>query len=80
VDPVVVQRIWERALAVGLYAGRLHAAPRLHRDQMLRVQEEFAAAGFHAMGGLVGRSRRLVAPEQQAHPADGEDARGHGAV
>jgi hypothetical protein len=77
VDPAVVQTIWDRALAVGLYAGRVSAAPRLYRDQMLRVQDEFAAAGFHAMGGLVGRSRRLVAPEQQVHPADGEDARGH---
>jgi hypothetical protein len=80
VDPAVAQQIFERGLAVGLHAGKVSAAPRLYRDQMLRVQEEFAAAGFHAMGGLVGRSRRLVAPEQPAHPADGEDARGHGAV
>jgi hypothetical protein len=83
VDPVVVQQIWDRALAVGLHAGRVSAAPRLYRDQMQRVQAEFTAAGFHAMGGLVGRSRRLVAPEQPAHPAhpaDGEDARGRGAV
>jgi hypothetical protein len=76
-DPAVVQQIWERALAVGFYAGRLSSAPRLYRDQMVRVQGEFEAAAFHAMGGLVGRSRRLVAPESGGHPADGEDVRGH---
>ncbi|MFD9004484.1 hypothetical protein ACFV0T_26585 [Streptomyces sp. NPDC059582] len=80
VDPVVVQEIWNRALAVGLYAGRVSSAPRLYRDQMLRAQEDFAAVGFHAMAGLGGRSLRLVAPESAAHPADGEDAAGHGAV
>jgi hypothetical protein len=79
-DPIVVQRVWDRALAVGFYAGQLSSTPRLNRDQMARIQQEFVSAGFHAMGGLVGRSRRLVAPEQKAHPADGEDARGHGAV
>ena len=31
-DPVVVQAIWNRALAVGLHAGRVSAAPRLFRD------------------------------------------------
>lgn len=71
VDPDVVQAIWDRALAVGLHAGRVSAAPRLYRDQMLRVQGELEAVGFEAMGRLVGRSRRLVAP----HPADGETAR-----
>lgn len=77
VDPVVVQRIWDRALAVGLHAGRVSAAPRLYRDQMVRLEGQLAEAGFHAMGGMVARSRRLVAP---AHPADGESGRGHGAV
>lgn len=71
VDPDVVQAIWDRALAVGLHAGRVSAAPRLYRDQMLRVQAELEAVGFEAMARLVGRSRRLVAP----HPADGETAR-----
>ena len=71
VDPDVVQAIWDRALAVGLHAGRVSAAPRLYRDQMLRVQGEFAEVGWHAMARMVGRSRRLVAP----HPADGETAR-----
>lgn len=71
VDPDVVQAIWDRALAVGLHAGRVSAAPRLYRDQLLRVQAELEAVGFEAMARLVGRSRRLVAP----HPADGETAR-----
>lgn len=77
VDPVVVQRIWDRALAVGLHAGRRSASPRLYRDEMDRVQGEFAAAGFHAMGHTVARSRRLVAPDSPVHPADGEEGRGH---
>ncbi|MCX5000948.1 hypothetical protein [Streptomyces longwoodensis] len=80
VDPVVVQRIFERGLAVGLHAGKASAAPRLYRDQMLRHQVQLEQVGFRAMEGLVGRSRRLVAPEQVAHPADGEGPRGHGAV
>jgi hypothetical protein len=72
VDPAVVERVWNRALAVGLHAGRVSAAPRLFRDQMARVQGLFEAAGFAAMGRAVSRSRRLVAP----HPADGEGVRG----
>ena len=75
VDPVVVEAIWQRALAVGLHAGRVSAAPRLFRDQMARVQGLFEAAGFAAMGRAVSRSRRLVAP----HPADLETARESGA-
>lgn len=76
VDPDVVQAVWDRALAVGLHAGRVSASARLWRDQMARVQEALAEAGFRAMGRLVGRSRRLVAPEAP-HPADGESGRGH---
>lgn len=75
VDPDVVQAIWDRALAVGLHAGRVSASPRLYRDQLLRVQGELEAVGFEAMARLVGRSRRLVAP----HPADGETARARAA-
>ncbi|MGW2725747.1 hypothetical protein [Streptomyces sp. NPDC001492] len=71
VDPDVVQAIWDRALAVGLHAGRVSASPRLYRDQMARVQAEFERVGYEAMARMVGRSRRLVAP----HPADGETAR-----
>lgn len=74
VDPSVVQAIWDRALAVGLYAGRVSSAPRLHRDQMARVQGQFAAIGYTAMAGLVSGSRRLVAPDH-VHPADVDVAR-----
>lgn len=76
-DPALVQQIWNRALAVGLHAGRRSASPRLYRDEMDRIAGQFAAAGFHAMGGSVGRSRRLVAPERGVHPVDGEQAHGH---
>lgn len=71
VGPDVVQAIWDRALAVGLHAGRVSASPRLHRDQLARVQGQFEAIGYAAMARSVGRSLRLVAP----HPADGETAR-----
>ena len=74
VDPAVVQAVWDRALAVGLHAGRVSAAPRLYRDQFARVQAVFEAIGYSAMGRAVGRSLRLVAP----HPADGEGARVRG--
>ncbi|KPC68305.1 hypothetical protein ADL27_57180 [Streptomyces sp. NRRL F-6602] len=77
VDPVVVQEIWDRALAVGLHAGRRSSSPRMFRDEMARVSAKLSEAGFHAMAGLVGRSRRLVAPEGVPHPADGEAGHGH---
>lgn len=76
VDPAVVQSIWDRALAVGLHAGRRSASPRMYRDEMDRVAGQYAEIGYVAMGGSVARSRRLVAPES-AHPVDGEQARGH---
>lgn len=76
VDPETVQAVWDRALAVGFHAGRTSAAPRLFRDQMERIGDAFTKAGFHAMGGMVARSRRLVAPES-AHPADSDTGREH---
>src|ERR1044072_3532105 len=75
-DPVVVQRIWDRGLAVGFHAGQVSSDPRRYRDQMERVEGLLMEAAFRAMGGSVARSRRLVAPEV-SHPADGEDPRGH---
>ena len=76
VDPVVVQRIWDRALAVGLHAGRRSVLARQYRDELDRVAGVLSEVGFHAMAGSVARSRRLVAPEVP-HPADGEGAGGH---
>lgn len=76
-DPAVVQEIFQRGVAVGLHAGRRSASPRLYRDEMDRVAGQLEEAGFHAMGGMVGRSRRLVAPDVPPHPADGEKERGH---
>lgn len=75
VDPVVVEEIWDRALAVGLHAGRRSVSPRLYRDEMDRIAGALADAGFHAMAGLVSRSRRLVAPE--GHPVDVEQPGAH---
>lgn len=76
-DPVLVQAVWDRALAVGFHAGRVSAAPRMFRDEMARVEGVFAEVGWYAMAGSVARSRRLVAPEVPSHPADGETAQGH---
>ncbi|MFB8182674.1 hypothetical protein ACFC8N_43125 [Streptomyces sp. NPDC055966] len=76
-DPATVQAVWDRALAVGFHAGRLSSAPRLFRDQMDRVAGAFEQAGFHAMAGLVRRSRALVAPEVDGLAADSEIAREH---
>lgn len=77
VDPVVVQRIFQRGVAVGLHAGRRSASPEKYRDEMDRIAGELARAGYEAMGHTVARSRRLVAPEVPPHPADGETGRGH---
>ncbi|MGW3383269.1 hypothetical protein ACWDCO_24175 [Streptomyces albogriseolus] len=74
-DPMVVQKIWDAALAVGLHAGRRSSNARLYRDELDRVQEALRAAGYEAMAGLVSRSRRLVAPE--GHPVDVEQPGGH---
>ncbi|MGW8702299.1 hypothetical protein ACWGOK_36160 [Streptomyces eurythermus] len=76
-DPVLVQAVWDRALAVGFHAGRTSSAPRLFRDQMERVEGVFAEVGWHAMAGSVARSRRLVAGDVPAHPVDGEATQGH---
>lgn len=74
--PEVAQDAFQLGVAVGLHAGRVSAAPRLHRDQMARVQGVFEEIGYAAMARSVGRSLRLVAP----HPADGETARARGGV
>ena len=76
VDPVVVQQVWDRALAVGVQAGRAYWAPRLHPDELEASRARLAEAGFHAIGGMVGRSGRLVVRARQ-HPGDGEIAREH---
>ncbi|QLJ06773.1 hypothetical protein HZZ00_37730 (plasmid) [Streptomyces sp. NEAU-sy36] len=76
-DPAVVQAVWDRALAVGFHAGRMSAAPRLFRDQMDRVAGLFEVAGWHAMAGMVRRSRALVAPTRKGLSADSEIEREH---
>jgi hypothetical protein len=76
-DPVAVQRVWERALVVGVRAGRLMGAPRFHRDQLARLRGELMEAGHVAMGGLVGRSLSAVERAPEWHPVDGETGREH---
>jgi len=73
-DPVVVQEIWDRACVVAWRAAQFAGSAWLHRDRLEAVQGELAKAGFHAMAGSVGRSRRLVARDE-VHPADGEVTR-----
>lgn len=73
-DPAVVLEIWGRAGAVAWRAAEFAQSPR-HGDRLRSLQEAFSAAGFNAMGGLVGRSRSLVARAGLA--ADGEIAREH---
>jgi hypothetical protein len=77
VDPEVVQKVWQRALVVGVRAGQLMQAPRFRRDQLARLQGELQAAGFAAMGGAV--SRVQVGPDRVpgAHSVDGESGREH---
>ena len=74
-DPVLVQRVWDRALAVGFHAGRT-SVTRTHPDELERSRAQFEAIGFLAMQGLVSRSWGL-AVRGQVHPGDGEIAREH---
>lgn len=76
VDPAVVQEIFNRGCATGWMGRGLYAAPVLHGDELAALQARLEEAGFHAMGGMVAGSRRLVAPEVPVHPADSEAERG----
>jgi hypothetical protein len=73
-DPDTVARVWQRALVVGLYAGRKSVDPDRYADELARLAGELEAVGYVAMGRAVARSRALVAPELK-HPADGEAGR-----
>ncbi|MEZ7005634.1 hypothetical protein [Streptomyces sp. AD55] len=75
-DPVLVQEVWDRALAVGLHAGRRSVSPGLFRDELARVAGALSEAGFHAMGGSVARSRRLVVRGVSSHPVEGDGGAG----
>lgn len=60
-DPVVVQAVWDRALAVGYRAG-LHASrPRFHRDALDRLRGQLEAAGWQAMAGRAAAVTDLLA-------------------
>jgi hypothetical protein len=73
-DPDTVARVWQRALVVGLYAGRKSVDPDRYADELARLAGELEAVGYVAMGRAVARSRALVAPELK-HPADSEAGR-----
>ncbi|MEW2393105.1 hypothetical protein AB0933_32565 [Streptomyces venezuelae] len=76
----VIDRIWQRALAVGYRAGQLAARPRLHRDTLARLQTDLATAGYHAMARHTARTLNTLGPDPRQHPADADPhARGdHG--
>lgn len=78
VDPAVVQEIWDRAVVVASRAAQFASSPWLHRDRLQGLQDRLTEAGFHAMGGSVGRSLRMVVREDQVQPADMEIGREHG--
>lgn len=73
-DPDLVQQIWDRAAAMGFYAGQVYADPGRRRKELMRLQERYRQAAFEAMGAMVGRSLSLVTA---AHPADDGGPRGH---
>ncbi|MFE1949956.1 hypothetical protein ACFW9D_05740 [Streptomyces sp. NPDC059524] len=72
-DPVLVQEVWDRAMAVGVRCGRMLSTPRLSRDVLARLRDDLARAGHAAMAGMVARAAATAA---LTHPADGESARG----
>ncbi|MFE6412638.1 hypothetical protein ACFVOR_37525 [Streptomyces sp. NPDC057837] len=75
VDPAAVAAIYERGVEVGWRGRQLYEAPRLHGEELAKVQGQLEEAGFLAMPGLLARSRELRA--RGRHPADGEIAREH---
>lgn len=75
VDPMVVQQIVDWACVVTWRAAQYAGSGWLHRDTFEAAQRQLAEAGFHAMAGLVGRSRELAV--RSRHPGDGEIAREH---
>ncbi|MFK0288271.1 hypothetical protein ACIQVL_48540 [Streptomyces sp. NPDC090499] len=76
-DPAVVQAIFNHGAAVATRVAQFAGAPWLYRDRLQALQGRLTEAGFHAMAGSVGRSVRLVVPEDGVHPADGQIAREH---
>ncbi|MCX4911901.1 hypothetical protein [Streptomyces sp. NBC_00878] len=75
VDPVVVQRIWDRALVVGVRAGQLMGSPRFNRDKLARLRGELLEAGHHAMGPMLGRVLSVAERAPEWHPEDEEIGR-----
>ncbi|WP_086732938.1 hypothetical protein [Streptomyces glaucescens] len=77
VDPAVAYAIYERGLEAGWRGAQFYAAPRLHRETLAALKAQLEETGFHAMAGLVGRSREVVVRSRPVHPVDGEGAGGH---
>ena len=74
-DPAVVQAIYDRGIEVGWRGHAYYQAPRMHGEELARVQAECEAAGHEAMRGMVARARVLAS--RSRHPGDGEIAREH---
>lgn len=77
VDPEIVQRIWDRALVVGMRAAELKRSPYFYRDKLERLQGELTAAGYAAMGGSAARVLSGPGAYPELHAVDDEGARGH---
>lgn len=73
-DPVVVQEVFDRGVAVGFHMARFARNPYLYRDQLERLRRELGEAAYAAMAGALGPVLATAVP---AHPADGESDRGH---
>lgn len=77
VDPAVVQEIFDRGVATGWSARGLYGQRRFQAEDLVVQRARLEEAGWHAMGGVVGRSVGLVARAGEAHPADTEFGREH---
>jgi hypothetical protein len=76
-DPAVVQEIFNRGCATGWMGSQMYARPALHGEELASLQGQLEGAAFHAMGGMVAGSRRLIDGRRLVHPADGEIGRAH---
>lgn len=74
--PELVQAIWDRALVVGIRAGKYMHAPRFHRDQLARHQQALTDIGHTAMAARITAALNLIQPTDDAstlNSAPGQD-------
>lgn len=73
-DPVVVQAVHDRGVAIGLHMALALQNPGRYREQVARTRRELGEAAYVAMAGALGP---VLATAVDPHPADGESAREH---